>query len=88
MGLPRESTMRMSVLSAADAAPPRFELLQFDGEPADPRASLPLRPGALLPVFTTADLDAAAGLLDGPRLIAGAVVGRTPGGVEVEVRGR
>ena len=88
MGLPRESTMRMSVLSAEDAAPPRFELLQFDGEPADPRASLPLRPGGLLPVFTTPDLDAAAGLLDGARLLAGAVVGRTPGGVEVEVRGR
>ena len=88
MGLPRESTMRMSVLSAAEAAPPRFELLEFDGEPAEARASLPLRPGCLLPVFTAADLDAAAGLLEEARLVAGALVGRTPGGVEVEVRGR
>jgi hypothetical protein len=70
MGLPRPSTMRMSVLSAADAAPPRFELLQFDAEPAEARSSLPLRPGCLLPVFTAPDLAAAAELLAGALTVA------------------
>jgi catechol 2,3-dioxygenase-like lactoylglutathione lyase family enzyme len=56
MGLPRPSSMRMSVLSSAEAAPPRFELLQFDDEPAEPRPSLPLSAGALLPVFVVAGM--------------------------------
>ena len=85
MGLPRPSTMRMSVLGNAGSAPPRFELLQFDDEPAPPRPSLPLRPGALLPVFV-ADVDAAAGSLSAAKRFDGVVVGVTAHGVPVQVQ--
>lgn len=74
MGLPRASTMRMSVLSSAEAAPPRFELLQFDDEPAEPRPSLPLEAGALLPAFVVAGQSEPE-------------VRVTPVGVPVELRG-
>jgi catechol 2,3-dioxygenase-like lactoylglutathione lyase family enzyme len=85
MGLPRPSTMRMSVLGNAESAPPRFELLQFDDESAPPRPSLPLRPGALLPVFV-ADVDAAATSLREPVWFDGAVAGVTAQGVPVQVQ--
>lgn len=85
MGLPRPSTMRMSVLGNTGSAPPRFELLQFDDEPAPARPSLPLRPGALLPVFV-ADVNAAADSLQGAVRFDDAVVGVTAHGVPVQVQ--
>ncbi len=94
MELPRPTSMRMSVLAHEDARPPRFELLAFDaaavrlGEGGH-RSGRPLEAGALLPVFTTVDLDAVEELVGGLRTtddLGERLDATAPGGVDLEVR--
>jgi catechol 2,3-dioxygenase-like lactoylglutathione lyase family enzyme len=73
MGLPRPTTLAMSVLTGPAAAAPRFELLAYDDEPGVHVPVVPLVAGGTIPVLESADLGAA---LD--RIRAGGGVPRTP----------
>lgn len=73
MGLPRPTTLAMSVLTGPGAAAPRFELLAYDDEPGTHVPVVPLVAGGTIPVLESDDLGAA---LD--RIRAGGGVPRTP----------
>jgi catechol 2,3-dioxygenase-like lactoylglutathione lyase family enzyme len=73
MGLPRPTTLAMSVLTGPAAAAPRFELLAYDDEPGTHLPVVPLVAGGTIPVLTCDDLGST---LD--RIRAGGGVPRTP----------
>ena len=73
MGLPRPTTLAMSVLTGPAAAAPRFELLAYDDEPGTRVPVVPLTAGGTIPVLECDDLGAA---LD--RIRAGGGVPRNP----------
>jgi catechol 2,3-dioxygenase-like lactoylglutathione lyase family enzyme len=101
MMLPRHVPVRMSVMRSPGAVPPRFELLEFQGADGPYVAGHPLLPGALIAGLVTDDLDVTIARLAAGGAEVGAVVRteglrdgaqraawvRTPGGVDVEVRG-
>jgi hypothetical protein len=92
----------MSVLRGPGAAPPRFELLEYQGAEGPYQPGHPLVPGAIAAGLRVANPSAlldrmvAAGAEAGPLVVAPALLGdgnepavhvRTPGGVDVEIRG-
>jgi catechol 2,3-dioxygenase-like lactoylglutathione lyase family enzyme len=102
MMLPRHVPVRMSVLRGPGATPPRFELLEFQGAEGPYISGHPLVPGAIAAGLRVENLSAvldrlaSGGAQVGAMVVAPALVGegnepaayvRTPGGVDVEVRG-
>jgi catechol 2,3-dioxygenase-like lactoylglutathione lyase family enzyme len=102
MMLPRHVPVRMSVLRGPAAAPPRFELLEFQGAEGPYHPGRPLVPGSIAAGLRVANLSAvldrlvSAGAEAGPMTIAPALMGdgnepaayvRSPGGVDIEIRG-
>lgn len=101
MMLPRHVPVRMSVMRSPGAVPPRFELLEFQGVQGPYVPGHPLIPGALMTGLITDDAAttlarlAAGGATLGSTVVAPGLLGgtqsatwvRTPGGVDIEVRG-